>query len=506
MGIDLNAFFRESTLKICGNLNIEQAMSAFLGFVQKHIPVDRLFLQCYIKEQGVMRTIVDATPEKGKRIDILIPLSKASIKHLKNIYKKGTPKPYFYEKPHEVVSANEILTFHKIKAKSILIMHLGTASEFVGSVVLVSKRFQYNQGHLDLMTLLKDPFLVAVSNALQHREVIKLMEIIDDENRYLKDELKRITGEHIIGSEFGLKDVMEKANVAALFNSPILLLGETGTGKDVIANAIHYSSHRKDGPFVKVNCGAIPESLVDSELFGHEKGSFTGAHAQKRGKFERADKGTIFLDEIGELALDVQVRLLRVLQEKEIERVGGVETIPLDIRIIAATNCDMEKMVRLKKFREDLWFRINVFPINVPPLRERKLDIPALVNHFITIKVKELKLPEIPPLAPGAIESLMEYDWPGNVRELQNIVERALMLSSKEGLSFNFLNLKSLTKVTETVKNNPGSNNLDEVVAQHIKSILSKTNGKISGSGGAAEMLGINPNTLHNRMKKLGIK
>jgi len=218
------------------------------------------------------------------------------------------------------------------------------------------------------------------------------------------------------------------------------LLGETGTGKEVFANAIHYSSPRKNGPFIKVNCGAIPETLLDSELFGHEKGAFTGAVSQKRGRFERANKGTIFLDEIGELPAPAQVRLLRVLQTKEIERVGGATSIPVDVRIISATNRNLQEMIASGRFREDLWFRLNVFPIMIPPLRQRREDIPALVHHLIERKSKELKLTGRPVLAPGAIDRLMAHEWPGNVRELENMIERSLIQHRGAGaLSFETL-------------------------------------------------------------------
>ena len=206
-----------------------------------------------------------------------------------------------------------------------------------------------------------------------------------------------------------------------------MLLGETGVGKEVVANELHKLSLRKDGPFIKVNCGAIPDTLIDSELFGHEKGAFTGAVSRKRGRFERADTGTIFLDEIGELPLPVQARLLRVLQNHEIERVGGERSISLDIRIIAATHRNLSEMVADGRFREDLWFRLNVFPVEIPPLRERTEDIPALVRHFVRIKAKALKIKKIPAFAHGAIDRLMAYDWPGNIRELENAVERDLI-------------------------------------------------------------------------------
>jgi transcriptional regulator with GAF, ATPase, and Fis domain len=288
-------------------------------------------------------------------------------------------------------------------------------------------------------------------------------------------------------------------------DSPVLLLGETGTGKDVIANSIHYSSARSTGPFVSVNCGAIPDTLIDSELFGHEKGAFTGALSQKRGRFERANKGTIFLDEIGELPLQAQVRLLKVLQNREIERVGGVKTILLDIRIIAATNRNLEDMVKNHLFREDLWFRLNVFPIWIPPLRDRQMDIPALIQHFISLKARELKLPTIPTLSPGAIDPLMTYHWPGNVRELENVIERALILNPAGPLTFEYLNLGQPEKSLELRGQREETENLDELISRHIRRVLSKTKGKVNGSDGAAAFLGINPSTLRNRMKKLGI-
>jgi transcriptional regulator with GAF, ATPase, and Fis domain len=292
--------------------------------------------------------------------------------------------------------------------------------------------------------------------------------------------------------------------VAAL-DSPVLIMGETGTGKDVIANAIHYSSARSEGPFVSVNCGGIPDTLMDSELFGHEKGAFTGALSQKRGRFERAHNGTIFLDEIGELPLQAQTRLLRVLQTKEIERVGGVDTISLDIRIIAATNRDLETMVKNDEFREDLWFRLNVFPIYVPPLRERTVDIPALIQHFINQKAKELKLASIPTIAPGAIDSAMSYRWPGNVRELQNVIERALILNPQGPLAFEGLATHTPHAAASADAPRLESYNLDETIAHHISRVLQITNGRINGPDGAARLLGVNPSTLRNRMKKLHI-
>jgi transcriptional regulator with GAF, ATPase, and Fis domain len=332
--------------------------------------------------------------------------------------------------------------------------------------------------------------------------------MLADDNRYLFNELRSVSGDEIIGSDFGLKAVMRMVQQVAPLDSPVLLQGETGTGKEIIANAIHYSSPHKDGPFIKVNCGAIPDTLLDSELFGHEKGAFTGAISQKRGRFERANKGTIFLDEIGELPPQAQVRLLRVLQTKEIERVGGTASIPVDVRIISATNRNLQEMIASGRFREDLWFRLNVFPIMIPPLRQRREDIPALVHHLIERKSKELKLTERPVLTPSALDRLMAYDWPGNVREMENLIERALIQQRNGVLSFETL-LTPRVPVSHEVTRDAGRNRtvlpLDEINAQHIRQALERAGGKINGPGGAAQILGLHPNTLRSRMNKLGI-
>jgi DNA-binding NtrC family response regulator len=343
---------------------------------------------------------------------------------------------------------------------------------------------------------------------LRHLEVLRLKDMLADDNRYLFAELRSALGEEIVGADFGLKDVMRMVRQVAPLDSPVLLLGETGTGKEVIANAIHYSSPRKDGPFIKVNCGAIPETLLDSELFGHEKGAFTGAISQKRGRFERADRGTIFLDEIGELPAQAQVRLLRVLQTKEIERVGGTSPIVVDIRIISATHRDLQEMIASGRFREDLWFRLNVFPITIPPLRQRREDIPALLHHLMERKSKELKLAERPELAPGVLDRFMAYDWPGNVRELENLIERALIQSRGGALSFETLFETQIPASHEVIRGE-GQNStllsLDEMTVQHIRQALQMAGGKINGPGGAAQLLGLHPNTLRTKMSKLGI-
>ncbi len=376
--------------------------------------------------------------------------------------------------------------------------------------VLAEGKAAFTKAHVRLVSLLREPFSIAMSNALRYEEVVKLKDIVDAENRELSRELRHFSGDEIVGAEFGLKATMEMVRQVAPLNSPVLLLGETGVGKEVIANAIHYTSSVRGGPFIKVNCGAIPDNLLDSELFGHERGAFTGAINQKKGRFERADKGSIFLDEIGELPLQAQVRLLRVLQQKEIERVGGTKTIAVDVRIIAATHRSMEEMVRSGAFREDLWFRLNVFPITIPSLRQHKEDIPALVHHFIERKSKDLKIYPPPSVSAEEVERLQAYHWPGNIRELENLVERELI--HKRGkeqhgrLTFEHFDMPKKTDDPGMLRDGDHSVlALNDAMSRHICQALQISNGKICGAGGAAQLLGTNPSTLRNRMRKLGV-
>ena len=505
--IDDNKFFRDATLRICGTLEIEEAMSTCVRNLRESIPVDRMFLQLFEPDLGTIRTLATATAEGGKKTDLLTPLPEPVRDRIRRHAAIPPEATVVIDSEEENPVAREMLRFHGIQGWSILRMLLATEGGRMGGIVLTAEGAdRYSAEHARLLLLLEDPFTIALANTLEHREVLRLRDRLADDNRYLHRELLRISGDEIVGADFGLREVMHQVRQVAPTDSPVLLTGKTGVGKDVIANAIHLGSSRRDGPFIPVNCGAIPESLLDSELFGHEKGAFTGALSRKRGRFERADKGTILLDEIGEMPLPAQVRMLRVIQHHEIERVGGTERIPVDIRIIAATNQDLRAMVQAGRFREDLWFRLNVFPVAVPPLRDRRSDIPALVQHFMERKAGELKIAETPRLATGAIDDLMAYHWPGNVRELENLVERAMILHRGEPLRFDDLGT-SLREQGAVAAPAPGEQalDLDTVVATHIRRVLGLTGGKIHGPGGAGELLGINPNTLRYRMRKLGI-
>jgi transcriptional regulator with GAF, ATPase, and Fis domain len=466
-----------------------------------------MFLQLYEPDLGAMRTLATASADEGSKVDLLTPLPKDARDRIRSAARAETEDVVVIDSGDQNPIAREMLRFHGITGSSILRMQLTTEGGRYGGVVLTaSGADRYSDEHARLLELLQDPFSIALANTLVHREVLQLRDRLADDNLYLNRELLRISGDEIVGADFGLREVMHQVRHVAPTESPVLLTGETGVGKDVIANAIHLGSPRRDGPFIPVNCGAIPDSLIDSELFGHEKGAFTGALAQKRGRFERATGGTIMLDEVGEMPLEAQVRLLRVLQHREIERVGGAERIPVDIRIIAAANQDLGALVRSGRFREDLYFRLNVFPITVPPLRDRRSDIPALVQHLIERKAKELKIADTPHLAPGAIDDLMAYDWPGNVRELENVVERAMILHRGESLRFDDLGTTLAAQAsTPQPATDDATLDLDSVIARHIRQVLGVTGGKIHGPGGAGELLGVNPNTLRYKMRKLGI-
>jgi transcriptional regulator with GAF, ATPase, and Fis domain len=335
---------------------------------------------------------------------------------------------------------------------------------------------------------------------LAHGEVSRLKNQLQEENIYLQEEIKlgQNFGE-IVGASAALKYVLFKIEQVAPTDSTVLITGETGTGKELIARAIHSASSRRDRPLVKVNCAALSASLIESELFGHEKGAFTGASGRKIGRFELADGATIFLDEIGELPIDLQVKLLRVIQEGEFERLGSSKTITADVRIIAATNRQLDSDVKKGLFREDLWFRLNVFPITVPPLRDRREDIPLLVEHLVNVSAKKLGK-VISSISPATMRSLSEYPWPGNVRELSNVIERAVINSHG-----------SVLRVVEEFEEAPADKSispiktLDEMEREYIVRILEDRGWRIEGRSGAARILGIHPSTLRGRMLKFGI-
>lgn len=396
----------------------------------------------------------------------------------------------------------------------------------VGAVDYVTKPIQHKEvlarvtTHLTLRTLQRS--LQHANETLERRveerttelqqalhEVEKLKARLQAENTYLREEIHiQHNFEDIITRGNVLKKVLKQVEQVAPTDATVLLVGESGTGKELLARAVHNRSTRRERPLVKVNCPSIPHGLIESELFGHEKGAFTGALAKKFGRFELADGGTIFLDEIGEMAVDLQAKLLRVLQEGEFERLGSPKTTKVDTRVIAATNRNLEEAVKAGTFREDLYYRLNVFPITSPPLRERKEDIPVLVSHFLNHFGAKIGK-KVTGVSQKAMEALESYHWPGNVRELENMIERGVILA--EGSVLDLVDIPDLrpssrqTHISSFPTDNTGKT-LEAVERLHILSVLRETNWAIEGFHGAATILGLNPSTLRSRLQKLGIK
>jgi hydrogenase-4 transcriptional activator len=387
---------------------------------------------------------------------------------------------------------------------------------------------RFDQWDIDVAAKIAEPLAVAIANHHRMHEIASLREAAEADKGALLRRLGRTDlGDPIIGERTGLRKVMERVQLVAASDAPVMILGETGSGKEVIARALHLRGARRDGPFIRVNCGAIPAELIDSQLFGHEKGAFTGADHTRLGWFERADGGTLFLDEIGELPLQAQVRFLRVLQDGFIERVGSDKPVHVDVRVVAATHRDLASMVADRKFREDLWYRVAVFPILLPPLRERGADIPELANHFAERAATRFGLS---PVAPSAedIRLLQSYHWPGNIRELGAVMDRAAILGEGQtlevavALGLNRERLSATAKpplaemdrsnlLSRVVQSNelpedcPVDLSIDSAMRRHIERVLRMTRGKVEGPGGAAELLKINPHTLRGRMRKLSI-
>ncbi|HEY4286557.1 MAG TPA: sigma 54-interacting transcriptional regulator [Puia sp.] len=386
------------------------------------------------------------------------------------------------------------------------------ASKDLNDIQYILKQYMKQLLDKRLLKGISAQIATAVSNVLNSREMERQMEEVRCYKKRLENEKYDLQNEpdtnsdpaEIIGKGPEIQKIYQAIRQVAVFNSTVFITGETGTGKELIAQAIHGNSNRRNKRMIKVNCAALPVNLIESELFGHERGSFTGAIARKIGKFELANNSTLFLDEIGELPSGLQVKLLRAIQEKEIERVGGKRTIKINVRIVAATNRNLQKEVAEGRFRGDLYYRLNVFPIFVPPLRSRLDDIPLLVSHFIQ-KLARKTGKNVTDISAKALGHLMKHNWPGNIRELENCIERSLLMSDRPVIERvelpGFGSLLSKSAGHSTL-----SKTLHENERDHIIAILKKCNGKVGGSGGAAEILDVNTSTLNSRMRKLGIR
>jgi transcriptional regulator with GAF, ATPase, and Fis domain len=399
---------------------------------------------------------------------------------------------------------------------SILLAPISRGTQALGAAAVIG-RDTFSSVHEDGLRAVLEPLASAMDHDRRLQEMVRLREAIEADKQALLARLDRQEiADSIVGAETGLRDVLSSVEQVAPIDTPVLILGETGSGKEVVARAIHAKSPRAKGPMVRVNCGAIPSELIDSELFGHERGSFTGAVGTRRGWFERADGGTLFLDEIGELPLAAQVRLLRVIQDGVVERVGGERSVKVDVRIVAATHQDLEQMTTRGQFRQDLLYRISVFPLRLPPLRERLEDVPSLAAHFALRACKRLGVPQLA-LTSDDITLLVSYHWPGNVRELAAVIERATILGDGKRLAIaqalgsgvrSTAPLRAASSTSRPAATDGGHDDLgtlDGAMSAHITDALERTYGRISGPFGAAQLLGINANTLRARMKKLGI-
>jgi formate hydrogenlyase transcriptional activator len=389
--------------------------------------------------------------------------------------------------------------------------------------ILRTTETPFSPGDVDFLSRASGQIAIAIENALAYHEISQLKDKLAQKKLYLEEEIRsEMNFENIIGNSPPLKHVLELVETVAPIDSTVLLLGETGTGKELIARAIHDRSRRKDRTFVKLNCAAIPTGLLESELFGHEKGAFTGAIMQKVGRMELADQGTLFLDEVGDIPVEIQPKLLRALQEREFERLGSIHTRRVNIRLVAATNRDLEKMIADREFRSDLYYRLHVFPIRIPPLRERKEDIPQLVSYFVQKFAKQMQK-KIEAISPAVMKGLTAWEWPGNIRELENFIERAVIVTRGRSLD---APLGELRKTNAVAFPHAEQHNVEQVAGERADSqtdttsvadeyerrqrdqiirALTACKGRVGGADGAAASLGMNRTTFLSRMKKFGI-
>jgi transcriptional regulator with GAF, ATPase, and Fis domain len=497
----------------CRHIRITESTVAIAELLMRRMPLEQILVRRIDVTRCALETVAVARADSTRATDD----SRSEVPHAqlqqilawcsrREIYHGATPGeggPLAALRPHAVDGP---------------LMGIGLVDQHgpAGVLLLVARPPRsFSPTNATILDALREPFSVALENDGRVREMAALREAAEADRQSLLTKLGRSAlGDTIVGADSGLQAVMERVKLVGRSDVPVLIFGQTGTGKELIARAIHERSPRSGGPFIRVNCGAVPAELIDSQLFGHEKGSFTGATETHRGWFERADRGTLFLDEIGELPPAAQVRLLRVLQDGSFERVGGQQPITVDVRIVAATHRDLSSMVREAKFREDLWYRLAIFPINLPLLRERPDDIPALARHFAQRAATRFGLT---PLMPSAedLRLLVSYSWPGNVRELGAVMDRAAILG--DGRKLEVATALGVETPREPLPPAPvlaapaASTapaqilSLDAAMKQHIEAALTATQGRIEGPHGAAAVLEINPHTLRARMRKLGI-
>ncbi|SFD13089.1 sigma 54-interacting response regulator [Flavobacterium phragmitis] len=502
----------EITELINSNLKLEDALLAFAKIIQTFVSFDYLETGFVNAEQYSNLGIIRKNINQYQVINVekLSQIAEISVRELNETYIKSQIdiKPIIYSEESLINNFQAApikgIISHNFGIKSYLVFPLSIAVSQRFCFTFYSRNFNvYSDENLKLLSNLENIFSQFISRFYLTEPIIRI-EPKEIPAKKEKTENIKLGFEGIIGNSSQMVTVFNYIKKVAPSDTSVLILGESGTGKEKIAKSIHDLSPRKDKPLIIINCGAIPENLAESLLFGHEKGAFTGATEKRIGKFELANGGTIFLDEIGEMPLELQVKLLRVLQEREIERVGGLMPIKIDVRIIAATNKNLEEEVAAGRFRMDLYYRLHVFPIMVPSLKKRKEDIPELTDHFINIYSERMNR-KAPVLSENALKQIMNYDWPGNIRELEHLIQRTILLT--EGNTIKNIEFSPSSKIH--AQQNTDSFSIKTIMENerdYILYILKKCNGKISGAGGAAEILDIHPSTLNSKIKKLEIK
>ncbi len=489
---------------VVSHLNMDDVFASVSASLQKVIQHDGCSLMLYEPDTGQYRCHVlkvsknESFVEEGR--------AEKSVKSPGCIaYSTGAPA-VFNEQNLIDLAAESKIAQHLLAegVKSFCSIPLQSHDRILGTLNIGRLHEDaFNHEDVELLSQVAQQIAIGVENGLAYREIAELKEKLNEEKLYLEREIRSEHNfEEIVGDSRPLKDVLAQIEIVSPTDSTVLIQGETGTGKELVARAIHNLSSRRSRTFVKLNCAAIPTGLLESELFGHEKGAFTGAIAQKIGRFELANGGTLFLDEVGDIPLELQSKFLRVLQEQEFERLGSIRTIRVDIRLVAATNRDLAQMVTDKEFRSDLFYRLNVFPILNPPLRERANDIPALVQYF-TQKFAARMNKRITSIPTDTMAALSRYHWPGNIRELENFIERAVILTRGSSLTVPLAELKSRRGESGDA---PQLSTLEEAEREHIRRALQQANWLVGGPAGAAVRLGMKRTTLQSRMVKLGIE
>ena len=486
----------EVNAALVSNLDLPELFPAITGFIRKVVKQDYASLLLYDEQRQNLGRYVTDWPGMNGKCTIATELS----------LKESAPGRAFLERKTKVYNREELIAMRSTLIDDIegvqwlCCIPLVTRKGALGTINFARQDVDaFSPPDLSLLKQIAGQIAIAMDNSRAYGEIAALTAKLSVEKLYLEGEIRsELNFEEIIGESQVLERVLEQAKTVAGSDATVLVLGETGTGKELIARAIHRMSLRSDASFIKMNCAAIPTGLLESELFGHEKGAFTGAISQKIGRLELADKGTLFLDEVGDIALELQPKLLRVLQDQEFERLGGTRTIGVDVRLIAATNQDLTKIIAEKQFRSDLYYRLNVFPIRIPPLRERRDDIPLLVRYFVH-KFSSRMSKAIDSIPRETMQALCSWDWPGNVRELENFIERSVILTVGSVLRVPLAELASLTE------ENANNGTLEHLEREYIIRALRETGGVIAGNHGAAARLGLKRTTLQSRIQRMGI-